>query len=260
MTDVSAGREEGRRQTYLAALGSPLWSSRHDLPGALPSAGLEFVAYTDATLLAEPVVPSLPPQNLVEQKTAVQNGAVQNVAEQKPAPVASPSVIAAPSIKPAPSAPVSEAVPIAPAANASTESYPRFACRVQLLAPGLMAVIALDDVPDLSAQEYRLLENLMQAVGGDITADAGREHFRWPMSPNPAIPRDAGAAREALAAFLGRRRMSPDEKTRWLVLGETLSVYVRTALPQHTVIAAPPLRELLDNPTAKRALWQALNG
>ncbi len=46
----------------------------------------------------------------------------------------------------------------------------------------------------------------------------------------------------------------------WLVLGETLGVYVRAALPQQTVIVAPALRELLENPAAKRALWQALHG
>lgn len=246
MSDVSSGMEEGQRQSYLAALGIPLWSSRHDLPGAQPSAGLEFAAWVSEEQLPDAVLADVPEENPVQPAVTI---------AQTPAAVA-----------PANSSGLSsKAVLEAPAfatrsASASSDSYPRFSCRVQLLAPGFLAVIALDDMPDLSAQEHRLLENLVLALGGDITADTGREHFRWPLSPNPAIPRDAGAAREALAAFLGRRRMSPDEKTRWLVLGDTLSVYVRTALPQHAVIAAPTLRELLANPAAKRALWQALHG
>lgn len=241
------GMEEGRRQAWLAALGIPLWSSRQDLPGAKPSAGLEFTAFLEAAA-------SLP------------------VAETAEAEVGIPAVVeAAPVFSEQGSRPIEPATPSrvvsVPAQVASTSQssekpttsnpdHPRFACRVELLAPGWLGVIALDDAPDLSAQEYRLLGNLVHALGGDGAAAGAREHFRWPLSPNPSIPRDAGAAREALAAFLGRRR----EATRWLVLGETLAVYVRTALPQHQVIAAPMLRELLENPAAKRSLWQALHG
>ncbi len=247
MTDVFAGMDEGQRQSYLAALGIPLWSSRHDLPGAQPSAGLEFTAWVSEGQLPEGLSADVP----VEKPVQVAVVTPPTIAPEKPATIPPRAAAEAP-LQTA----VRKGEPVARPASAIPDSYPRFACRVQLLAPGLLGVIALDDVPDLSAQEYRLLENLVLAVGGDIAADAGREHFRWPLSPNPAIPRDAGAAREALAAFLGRRR----EATRWLVLGETLSVYVRTALPQHTVIAAPQLRELLENPAAKRSLWQALHG
>lgn len=246
MTDAFAGMDEGQRQSYLAALGIPLWSSRHDLPGALPSAGLEFAAWVNEGQLPDVLPVAVPAENPVQPAAVVP----QALAPEKPAAIP-PNVISETRAQAA----VSEPAPTA-RAPAASDTYPRFACRVQLLGPGLLGVIALDDVPDLSAQEYRLLENLVLAVGGDIAADAGREHFRWPLSPNPAIPRDAGAAREALAAFLGRRR----EAIRWLVLGETLSVYVRTALPQHTVIAAPLLRELLESPAAKRRLWLALNG
>lgn len=218
--------EEGRRQAYLAALGIPLWSSRHDLPGAAPSAGLAYVAFVDPDAARPP---------LTQQGDAPRQ------------PVREPSAAATAQTAP----------PVArPAAAAINPAFPRFSCRVELLAPGWLGVIALDDVPDLSAQEYRLLGNLVQALGGDGAAESAREHFRFPVSPNPAIPRDAAAAREALAAFLGRRR----EATRWLVLGETLAAYVRGALPPaHTVVAGATLRDLLENPAAKRALWQALH-
>ncbi len=246
MTDTTTRLEEGQRQSYLAALGIPLWSSRHDLPGAQPSQGLGFVAWLDHVSVLPDAVQASVAQPAVTPAARPEQSAV--VAKTASTPV-EPARLAA-----------GELAPASRVYNTSSDAYPRFSCRVQLLAPGLWVVIALDDVPDLSAQEYRLLENLMQALGGDVSVDAGREHFRWPLSLNPAIPRDAGAAREALAAFLGRRRMGPDEKARWLVLGETLAAYVRTALPEHNVIAAPPLRELLANPVAKRALWQALHG
>jgi hypothetical protein len=246
MTDAFAGMDEGLRQSYLAALGIPLWSSRHDLSGARPSAGLEFTAWVSEGPLPDAVPADVPVRGPAQAAVAVPAAIIPEKAAVIP-----PRAGAEAPIQTA----LREATPVARPASSSSDSYPRFACRVQLLAPGLLGVIALDDVPDLSAQEYRLLENIVLAVGGDVSADAGREHFRWPLSPNPSIPRDAGAAREALAAFLGRRR----EATRWLVLGETLSVYVRTALPQHTVIAAPALRELVENPAAKRRLWQALH-
>jgi hypothetical protein len=236
--------DEGRRQAYLAALGIPLWSSRHDLPGAAPSTGLAYAAFVD--LNASEPAPVLAQEPVREQPVATTRppAGPYDAARHEPPrhDVREPSSPAAP-------------VPARPAA-AINPAFPRFACRVELLAPGWLAVIALDDVPDLSAQEYRLLGNLVQALGGDGAAESAREHFRFPVSPNPAIPRDAAAAREALAAFLGRRR----EATRWLVLGQTLAAYVRGALPPaHTVVAAATLRELLESPAAKRALWQALH-
>lgn len=222
------GAAEGRRQACLAALGIPLWTSRGVLPGALPAAPLVFVAPASA-----PDAGPVP-------------GAIPASAPATPAPEAAPS-------RP----PRPERPPVQPlTAPAAAEGFPRFSCRVQVLAPGWLGVVALEEgAPDLSAQEYRLLGNLLLALGGDASAEGPREHFRWPMSPNPAIPRDAGAAREALAAFLARR----GNGARWLVLGETLALYVRAALPGQTVVAAPLLRELLESPAAKRALWQGLH-
>lgn len=235
---------EGRRQRYLAALGLPLWTTRHDLPGARAANPLSFVAFVDEDFAeSAPATPSF-----VEPVIAVPAVVVQAAQEVRRVDVAPP-------VTPA-FAQKNDATAVAVKTAVADANFPRFSCRVQPLAPGWVGVIALDDVPDLSAQEHRLLDNLMQALGGDMAMAGVREHFRWPMSPNPAIPRDAAAAREALAAFLGRRR----ESARWLVLGETLGVYVRTALPQQTVIAAPTLRELLESPAAKRALWQALHG
>lgn len=228
--------DEGRRQRYLATLGIPLWTTRHDLPGARPAHPLTFAAFLVDEVTVHEAAPVMVPEPLAAGEAVVM---------AEPLPDAVPTALTKPD------------VPTARVKAVTTDAgFPRFSCRVQPLAPGWMGVIVLDEVPDLSAQEHRLLDNLAQALGGDMAMAGAREHFHWPMSPNPAIARDAGAAREALAAFLGRRR----ESARWLVLGETLGIYVRAALPQQQVIAAPALHELLENPAAKRALWQALHG
>lgn len=233
------GMHEGQRQRYLAALGIPVWTTRHELPGAQTASPLAFVAFVEERRADVTPVPPVAEPLLVVTEAAPSR--VLPAAAQAARPLVAQRV----SVSPPPGG-----------VAAADESFPRFSCRVQPLAPGWMGVIALDGVPDLSAREHRLLDNLAQALGGDGAMAGAREHFSWPLSPNPAIARDAGAAREALAAFLGRRR----ETAHWLVLGATLGIYVRTALPQQRVIAAPALRELLENPAAKRALWQALHG
>ena len=224
--------DEGRRQAYLAALGIPLWTARYALPGALPSRELLVVPYRQEA-----------PDAVMEPPDAV-------LLEVAP-------VIAKASVsRPLPDRATTKPAVTVPPQSVVSEAFPRFACRVQLLAPGWLGVIALEEAPDLSALEYRLLDNLIQALGGDVATPSVREQFQWPLLSNPGLPRDAAAALEALSVFLGRRH----EATRWLVLGETLAVYVRAALSQHAVVAAPTLRELLAQPARKRALWQALYG
>jgi hypothetical protein len=240
--------DEGRRQAYLAALAITLWTPSHELPGALAAPALEFAAFVSDVLPVALEELELPPVSATATATA-------SATPPTTAATAFVShVVDKTNLDAVNNGFASKTVAVVSAS--SDGALPRFSCFIQALAPGWMAVIALDDVPDLSAQEYRLLSNLMQALGGDVMAEAPRDHFRWPLSTNPKIARDAAAAREALAAFLARRR----EQARWLVLGETLAVYVRAALPQGTVVAGPTLRELLADASSKPALWKALHG
>lgn len=226
--------EEGRRQAYLAALGIPLWSPRHPLPGALPSEPLEFVPYVSAEMEAEAVVFAAAP------------AASAVVAESLPAPV--PQRAAMPT-------PATQSDEVYPQQVADQEdSFPRFICRVQALAPGWSAVVTLGDAPDLSAQELRLLGNISQALGGDMTTLQPCEHLRWPLNRNPALDHSAKAMVEWITHAL---KLPPG---RCVVFGEKLAAYVREALPRHAVIAAPLLSALLENPIAKRNLAQALHG
>lgn len=231
------GHDEGRRQAYLAALGIPLWSARQPLPGALPSAPLEFLPYTHAG-------GSLPAQSADREP------------ERTPVPAA-PEPLKPQERPRQESVQVSAREPvnaIAQAPDEDQERFPRFICRVQALAPGWSAVVVLGEAPDLSAQEHRLLANIASALGGDPTALQPCEHLRWPLNRNPALDHSAGAMVEWLAHAL---KLPPG---RCIVFGEKMAAYVRAALPGHKVIAAPLLADLLAQPAVKRQLWQTLHG
>lgn len=273
---MQQGMEEGRRQAYLAALGVPLWTSRHVLPGALPSEPLnsvlflqdeavrsvvhaeenwgaenqaegsqavehqsDAIAVTPVTAANSLSMPEKQPPFAMSQRTQVSKDAQQS------------SAIAAEHSERV-QQPAEKSTAAAP--QNTNSSFPKFSFFVQEIVPGTAAIVSLGDVPDISGSEYTLLASIMQGAGR-TQATGRRDFFKWPTTPNPKIPRDADAARQSLAYFLPQR--SP--ATRWIVFGETVAVYVKAALPQHVVHALPPLSELLKNPLAKRQLWQALN-
>lgn len=236
------GGDEGQRQAYLAALAIPLWTARYDLPGAAPS----------LPLVPVPFVIDLPDAGRVEVGVAE-----AEIVET--APLAAPSVIPV-----APTSPVERPVPVrqAPAATSAPsamettpQALPRFALRVQALAPGWLGIIALGDVPDLSAQEYRLLASISHALGAAPDFSGSASLLRWPLNNNPRLDHGPGAAAEWLAHAL----KVPDG-WRCLVLGEAVAVHVRAALPPATtMVAGPALTTLLTTPQAKKSLWLSLH-
>lgn len=68
----------------------------------------------------------------------------------------------------------------------------------------LLVQLSQPDAPGLSAMEYRVLGDLLLALGSrqDIN-DSAMKLFRWPLVSNPRIVADASAARDGLLAFLG---------------------------------------------------------
>lgn len=238
--------EEGRRQAYLASLGLPLWTARHDLPGAAPSSLLVFEPF-----VSEPVETGFVAPDVAEVDVAR--------VEARP----EPTIVATA----APTAPVASREPVRPvvrqdavvasasSAPASTATVTRFALRVQALAPGWLGIMALGDVPDLSAQEYRLLSALGYALGAapDFTGPASL--LRWPLNNNPRLDHSEAAAIEWL-----RHALKVPNGWRCVVLGEAVSVLMRTALPASTtMVAGPALAALLSAPLAKKSLWLSLH-
>lgn len=235
-----SGGDEGQRQAYLAALGLPLWTARYDLPGAAPSLPLMHVPFcADIPDAAElPVVPVAPETVLPDQGGAATAVPAAPLRQERQA-----------TVMPTPAVPaVADPVPVNPA-------FPRFALRVQALAPGWLAIIALGDVPDLSAQEYRLVSGISHALGAAPDFSGPSSLLRWPLNSNPRLDHGAGAAVEWLSHAL-----KVPEGWRCLVLGESVAVHVRAALPAATVmVAGPALATLLSMPQTKKSLWLSLH-
>ncbi|MDP2228220.1 MAG: hypothetical protein Q8J78_12175 [Moraxellaceae bacterium] len=245
MGDVGSG-DEGRRQAYLAALGVPLWTARFDLPGAATSLPLQSMAFVAAADI-ESAVDVAPVAANVESSATVMPAEVPAAALPQ-TPVVSPSSTASfiSAERPA-TAP--------PFADPSSTDAPRFALRVQALAPGWLGVVSLGDVPDLSAREYQLLAGLAEALGAapDFTAPIGL--LRWPLNRNPRLDHGAAAAVEWLSHAL-----RVPEGWRCLVLGDA-AVHVRAAVPAAVpVTAGPALAAMLATPVLKKSLWRALHG
>lgn len=234
-----SGGDEGQRQAYLAALGLPLWTARYDLPGAAPSLPLMHVPFcADIPDAAElPVVSMAPETALHDQGLPVTDVSAAPLRQEPQAPVMS-----------TPAAAVANPVSVNPA-------LPRFALRVQALAPGWLAIIALGDVPDLSAQEYRLVSGISHVLGAAPDFSGPASLLRWPLNSNPRLDHGAGAAVEWLSHAL-----KVPEGWRCLVLGESVAVHVRAALPAETVmVAGPALATLLSMPQTKKSLWLSLH-
>lgn len=231
-----SGGDEGQRQAYLAALGLPLWTARYDLPGAAPSLPLMHVPFcADIPDAAE--LPVAPETALPEQGLPVTEVSAAPLRQERQAPV-----------MPTPAAAVANSVSVNPA-------LPRFALRVQALAPGWLAIIVLGDVPDLSAQEYRLVSGISHVLGAAPDFSGPASLLRWPLNSNPRLDHGAGAAVEWLSHAL-----KVPEGWRCLVLGESVAVHVRAALPAETVmVAGPALATLLTMPQTKKSLWLSLH-
>ena len=241
---VMSSMDEGRRQAYLASLGLPLWTARHDVPGASPSSLLVFEPFLRGQPEIHPVGPEMVQQDSAE-------------------PVVSAAVAPAPIASVTPTRPAVAAVPasdpIDPALEgqiaSTTPSATRFTLRVQALAPGWLGVVALGDVPDLSASEHRLLAAISHALGASPDFSGSTSLLRWPLNNNPRMDHSEAAAIDWL-----RNAMKIPEGSRCVVLGEAISVLIRTALPASTVmVAGPSLATLLATPLAKKSLWLSLH-
>lgn len=239
-----SGGDEGQRQAYLAALGLPLWTARYDLPGAASSLPLMHVPFCAdipdaAELPVVSMVPVAPETALSDQGAPVSEVSTAPARQERQTPVMP---------TPAAAAAVADPVSVNPA-------LPRFALRVQALAPGWLAIIALGDVPDLSAQEYRLVSGISHALGAAPDFSGPASLLRWPLNSNPRLDHGAGAAVEWLSHAL-----KVPEGWRCLVLGESVAVHVRAALPAATVmVAGPALATLLSMPQTKKSLWLSLH-
>lgn len=229
---------EGRRQAYLAALELTQWVTRQSLPGGQPAEPLGYEAFIEDMPAALPDDVSYQPDSSREAPPAV-----QHVAEPEPVTTYQQPVAVANAVG---------AEPQAGAGSGSTVAEPRFGFLLKRY-EGWQAVIAVGDIPDLSAHEHQLLMQIEAALGLD--GNVRSIPFRFPFNNNPGIPRDHQAAVEAVGMFM---RHAGQRGGRLLLLGEHLAAFMPESAGPLAVGAS--LTELLAEPLRKRVLWQAICG
>ena len=136
----------------------------------------------------------------------------------------------------------------------------------------LLVQLSQPDAPGLSAVEYRMLGDLLLALGSqqDIN-DSSIKLFRWPLVNNPRIAADASAARDGLLAFLAAAQAEqPIAKTVVLgtapqtcfsheVLGQAFALpELDSAAGGGQCLMTNSLLDLQRDWSLKPALWQHL--
>ena len=201
-------QHEGERLAYLQALGITQYVPLRPLPGvpqlAEPAWEVELPGDVQPDVAAEALAempPALvPPKVPVPPKVMETTPAPVEKTEPAPAPVVADSDI--------PQLDLSKVkLDDAPRRVVSEKPVPlqRFTLAVLAL-PGqlrLLVQLSQPDAPGFSAVEFRLLSDLLLALGikQDI-ADFQVNLFRWPLVNNPRIAGDVSAARDGLLAFL----------------------------------------------------------
>lgn len=216
---------ESRRRGFLAALGVPMLTARHVLPGAAPSR------------------PAFESQPVGDVPVAVDMAAMT--------PTPRPSLVVPPIVPVVPIAPVVKSEPVI-AAAAEIVAAPSFSCRLLQVGPALAVLLDLGAYPDLTPAARQLWQAICLAF--DWQAQTLGADFTWPLVPMAGGRALLDAGPEAARAVLkGRleRDLPPD--MRLLVLGQVVAEHVERPHRQ-----LPALDALLASPLAKRAFWRQL--
>lgn len=220
-------QQEGQRLAYLQALGITQYVPLRPVAGAptLPVMAweAEAAAADESATLNDPV--EAPVAAVVAEVVEKITTSIDAKTATAPMPdTQAPSTGSAPSDNDIPQLDLSrvkldDAPKKAVVARASAQQ--RFTLAVLSLPQQLRLLVQLSqpDAPGLSAVEYRMLGDLLLALGSrqDIN-DSALKLFRWPLVNNPRIAADASAARDGLLAFLAAAQAEqPIAKT--IVLG-----------------------------------------
>ncbi len=254
---------EAQRQSYLRALGLTPWVARTPLPGAAPSATLDWAAETDAGArrATAPVeaTPVMTAPGVGDAEQTPRDAGAGHPAARAPAAEAPPTgdPVARTPAAPAPRDSVAEAPARAPAAGAplifTLEAY---------LAGDTWVVFQQEDAqaPGLGRHTGALAASLLAVFGA--TPERPRR-FYCPLTQQPM---NAGEASQALNAFFaglirqhgGRQALvCADSTLARAVLGGDRYQAVR--LGEVPALAVDSLQEMLDRPAvAKKRSWRAM--
>lgn len=285
---------EGERLTYLRALGITQYVPLQAIPGALQLPPLEWSDAADAGEAELPatepaVVPaaeapavspaaSTPPASTLPSNTVA--GAMASlmqhvvstpasagkVAEAPPLAVREDSDI--PQLDLSKLKPVEETPRTAPVKPAATQRFSLAVVTLPQQQARILVELAQPDAPGLSSIEFRLLGDLLRALGvkQDLSEGSVRP-FRWPPVNNARIAADVSAARDGLLAFLTAAQAEQPVK-KLLFLGtapagcfaqpEPATPFPLPELDNATGLFSHSLAALQQDWTLKPALWQQL--
>ena len=224
---------ELRRLAYLSALGIDSYVSRNQLPGAAATRRLA-------------VVSSRPRKAVSLQQTAPppSESAADVVRDRRP-----------PDFRPPERAP--EATGNAPAAQRESGRFSLSA----VVAGGFLWLEELGELP-LAREQVHLIVAMARALcrsagnTGEISYEISQ--FDWPIHNNAQLDQGEGAARAAVAGFIGRK-LEQSACRGMVLLGEGCPGRVDLEmLPELACVQAPGTLAMISDPRHKKQAWAAL--
>lgn len=271
--------QEVIRRHYLDAMGITAWTSRYQLPNALPTEACEWEASMPA-----PTPPRERLQALLDDAPAPRRAFPE--ARKPGAAIASPSAVRALLVKETQGSEKHGSETYGQADQANTqpdvtpvaETVPAKPLKFALSCLCVDSRWLVMQAGEITALEQQLLANLLHAAGIHQGALSDVTHFTWPQMVNAfAVEDPLDEAREGLAAFIAGQVSRQGWKLERLLWWGELEVELDTQsggeAPLNRVLdvtqahsqtlslpvwQGPSLGSLLEGTSRKRDLWPAL--
>ncbi len=201
---------ESRRLAYLDALGIPQFVARENIEGAptLPElADDQIWALQDEPLERAQPVEVVPSPAVEEAQPSREPEISEPIQADSNADVPLQQNSVPPQLDVSKLGLDQERVkPVAgtPAAGKPVQSVERFSLAIVTVPEQFRFIVQLGvaDAPGLSAAEYRMLSDILQALGyPNWLNQNAAQSFQWPIVNNPRIAKDRTAARDGLVGF-----------------------------------------------------------
>gem|GEM_PF-4163945 len=148
--------------------------------------------------------------------------------------------------------------------NAKDINNPHFAFVSLWTSEGTLLLVELQDslAPGLSSSEYALLESILFALKEKPAIDvpSDKELFSWPALVGAHQDRSAGAAKQAVKAFINGK-IKRQKIQKLLLLGGGVTHQAGEFLVNKSsieVVSTFSLSKMLINPSTKASVWKAI--
>lgn len=253
--------------TYLEHLGIDIWVPK-DVPAVsagqeVPQATTDSFQTASVTLESQAyAAPSHFEDVPVAQPVADTQAAQLNPSQQMP-----PSQMPSPSVTPAQTSPVNVAASALNSALTSSIPAPAFPQSVQAEEAGSVSRVEFNiqfwcystgvwfiggDV-NVTPEQHKLVHNLAQFIQGKKRRPRHVNVFSWPMIDSPNVDQGEEIAAKYLLAHIERLQQACEQKT---IIVFNDCDYFPSQIPH--VKLEVNLQQLLNDPVAKKALWQQI--